>query len=222
MKLFQTIKKILPVAMFLLYFLEMQNVYCQGQINMTDYLSQRLNRYCELVPREEVFISSDREEYIAGEELWFNVWLVDRQSSCPSSGSKIIYLELLNPENKPVAQRRISIDKGSGQGQLELPDTLTTGTYTIRAYTSWMKNFLPYNCFMKDIKVFNAFRSGSFKNKVYVEDELKPGISKNYSILKTNQLLTLKVNNLKPDTLEIFVNADEKYMGKLTRSVLKG
>jgi hypothetical protein len=211
MKLLHTNIKNVPAALILLYFLEVQNVFCQGQINMTDYLSQRFNSYCDLVPREEVFVSSDREEYIAGEELWFNVWLIDRQSCCPSSGSKIIYWELLNTENIPVAQKRISIDKGSGQGQIELPDTLATGTYTIRAYTSWMKNFLPYNCYMKDIKIYNAFRTRVFKKKEYVEDQLKSGNTKNLGILKTNPLLSLKVNNLKPDTLEILVNAVEKY-----------
>ena len=211
MKLLQTIKKIVLEVLFLLYFLEAQNVLGQGQVNMTDYLSQRFHRYCELVPREEVFVSSDREEYIAGEELWFNLWLVDRQSSRPSSDSKIAYLELLNPENKPIAQRRISIGKGSGQGQIELPDTLASGTYTIRAYTNWMKNCLPYNCFIKDIKIYNAFKPRSFKSKIDMKDELKPETTNNSGILKTNPLLTLKVNNLKPDTLEIYVNANEKY-----------
>jgi hypothetical protein len=203
MKLFQTLIKLFPTALFLLCFLETQNVFGQGKADMNDYLNQRFHRYCELFPREEVFVGSDREEYIAGEELWFNVWLVDKQSSTPSSDSKIIYLELLNPENIAISQKRINIVNCSGQGHIELPDTLTTGTYTIRAYTNWMKNFLPYNCFMKDIKIYNPFRSGIFKNKVFVE---------NYSILNTNHLLTLKVNNIRPDTLEILVNAAKKYL----------
>jgi hypothetical protein len=212
MKLLQTIKKIVPAALILLYFLDVQNVLGQIQVSMTDYLSQRFDRYCELVPREEIFISSDREEYIAGEELWFNIWLVDRQSSSLSSNSKITYLELLNYENKPVAQKRIIIVNGSGQGQIELPDTLSTGTYTIRAYTNWMKNFLPYNCFMKDIKIYNAFRTSFFNNKEYVEDHLKSGNTNDLGVLETNPTLTFIVNNLKPDTLEILVNAVEKYL----------
>ena len=214
MKLLQPIKKIVPATLFLLYFLELQNVFGQGQISMTDYLSQRLKSYCELVPREEVFVNSDREEYIAGEVLWFNTWLLDRQSFSPSSRSKICYLELLNPENKPVAQRCILIDNGSGQGQIELPDTLSTGTYSIRAYTNWMKNFLPYNSFMKDIKIYNAFKAKSFKNKVFVEEVLKTKNSNDSGIFKTKSLLNLTVNNLKPDSLEIFVNADEKYLSE--------
>jgi hypothetical protein len=212
MKLLQTIKKIVPAVLFLLYFLEVQNVLGQGRVNITDYLSQRFQHYCELVPREEVYVISDREEYIAGEELWFNTWLLDSQSSHPASDSRIIYLELLNPENKPIAQKRVKIDKGTGQGQIELPDTLSTGTYTLRAYTSWMKNFLPYNCFMKDIKVYNSFKARYFKHKEYIEEELKTETNIDSSILKTIPLLKLAVNNLKPDSLEIFISADEKYL----------
>ena len=123
MQLLQKIKKTVLPALLILNFLGGQNVLGQGHVNMTDFLSQRFHQYCDHVPREEVFVSSDREEYIAGEEIWFNAWLIDRQSSRPSSNSKIIYWELLNPENKPVVQRRIYIDKGSGQGQIELADT---------------------------------------------------------------------------------------------------
>jgi hypothetical protein len=212
MKLNHPIIKIDLVALLLLYFLELQNVHGQGQINMTDYLSLRFQRYCEQVPREEVFVSSDREEYIAGEVLWFNSWLIDRQSSNPSSESKICYLELLNPENKPVVQKQIRLTNGIGQGQIELPDTLSTGSYTIRAYTNWMKNFLPFNCFMKDIKIYNAFKVRSFKNKIFVEEEIKNETTKDSGNLKPNPMLNLKVNNLKPDSLEILVNADEKYL----------
>ncbi|MEI7828726.1 MAG: hypothetical protein WCI31_03095 [Prolixibacteraceae bacterium] len=212
MKFFQKLIRIVPATLFLLCFLVMQHVFGQGKADMNDYLSQRFQRYCELFPREEVFVSSDQEEYIAGEELWFNIWSVDKRSSSPSSNSKIIYLELLNPENNPISQKRISIVKGSGQGYIELPDTLTTGTYTIRAYTNWMKNFLPFNCFMKDIKIYNPFRSRFSKNKIIAENGFNPEISKNNSFFNSNQLLTLKVNNLRPDTLEIFVNAAGKYL----------
>ena len=91
-------------------------------MNVPDYISQRFLKYCESVPREEIFIHSDREEYIAGEDLWFNVYLIDRQSFKPSLNSKIAYFELLNPENRPVVQKRIWIDEGFGPGQIVLPD----------------------------------------------------------------------------------------------------
>ena len=86
--------------------------------NMTDYLSQRFLRYTETIPREEIFIHSDRDDYIAGEDVWFNIYLLDRQSIKPLWSDKIAYFELLNPENQPIVQKRILIDKGFGPGQI--------------------------------------------------------------------------------------------------------
>ncbi len=203
--------KLRPAILLLLYFLLLQCVYGQKQVNVAGYLSQRFLKYCESVPREEIFIHSDREAYIAGEDLWFNVYLIDRQSYRPSGSSRIAYFELLNPENRPVVQKRILIDKGFGPGQIVLPDTLSSGTYTIRAYTSWMENFLPENCFMKDIRIFNAFSTKTFIGKVN-SGYLSGRGNDAGPIAGINGVgLTLKVDNLKPDILEIFVNADENW-----------
>lgn len=205
------IKKLIPVILFLLDFLFLQSAFGQVQINMPDYIRQRFQSYCESVPREEIFVHTDREEYIAGEDLWFNIYLIDRQSFNTSLNSKIAYFELLNPENRPVVQKRIRIDKGFGPGQIVLPDSLGNGTYLIRVYTNWMKNFLPYNCFMKDIKIYNAFNIKTFKGRANTMDVLRGETEVSADTSDTNPELTLKVNNSKPDILEIFVNADENF-----------
>ena len=158
------IKKLKTAIILLLNLLMLQSVCSQVPGNITDSLAKRFLRYCKAVPREEIFALTDRTEYIAGEDLWFNLFAIDRQSFKPSSGSKIAYVELLNSENRPVLQKRILIEKGTGPGQFVLPDTLSTGIYTLRSYTNWMKNFLPDNCFTKKIKIYNTLNT-----KVLVE-----------------------------------------------------
>ena len=205
------IKKLKPVILLLIQLLFLQGV--NGQIpdnNITGYLTQRLAGYCKSVPREEIFIHSDRQEYISGEDIWFNIYLIDRQSFKPSLNSKIAYFELLNPENRPIVQKRIRLDGGFGPGQITLPDTLSTGSYTIRAYTSWMKNFLPVNCFMKEIKIYNAFSNKAYKRKGISENIIKGTTADNSDYVRETGL-SLTVNNLKQEVLEIFVKTDEKY-----------
>jgi hypothetical protein len=198
--------KIKPAILLLIYFLFLPVVYGQVQNNMTDYLKQRFLRYTEAFHREEIFIHSDRDVYIAGEDVWFSLYLLDRQSNKPLVSDKIAYFELLNPENQPVIQKRIFIDKGFGAGQLHLSDTLSSGTYTIRAYTNWMKNFLPDNCFMKDIKIYNVLNKKAFRKKIYSVNKITKNMSAGF-----NSGPDLRVNNLKPDTLEIIVNTDNTY-----------
>lgn len=199
------------VLLLLLYTLFTQGSYCQTQKNIPDYLRQKFMRYTETVPREEIYIHTDRDEYIAGEDLWFNIYLIDRQSFKPSLKSRIAYFEILNGENRPVVQKRILIDKGFGPGQIVLPDSLNSGTYTIRAYTSWMKNNLPYNCFMKDVKIYNDFSKKVFQEKRYSDNYFNTGkrpVNRSYD---AQSGLTFRINNLKADTLDIQVTSDKNY-----------
>jgi hypothetical protein len=204
-------KTIKPAILLLLYSLLQQTAFPQLQKIVPDYLRQRFLRYTENVPREEIFVHSDREEYISGEDIWFRIYLINRQTFKPSLNSRIVYFELLNSENRPVAQKRILIDKGFGSGQIVLPDTLSTGIYTIRAYTSWMKNFLPYNCFAKEIAVYNSLHINSFKVKLNTTNITKKGTNNKSAEEIENCCVKLRVNNSKPDSLEIFVTADYKF-----------
>jgi hypothetical protein len=178
----------------------MSALFAQQEDGVPGYLVQKLLKYTETIPREEIYIHSDRDEFIAGEDLWLALYLIDRQSLKLSSNSRMAYVELLNAENHPVLQKKFLLDQGSGPGHLILPDTLSTGIYTLRAYTSWMKNF-PYNCFLKSITVYNAFTtkalyktvsSGTFSlQEVFYPDRVK-----------------LEINNTRQDTLEMLVDVD--------------
>ena len=138
----------------------------EAQVKANNEIIRKLEQYCKIVPYEEIFVHSDREDYIAGEDMWFNIYLLDKQSGKPSGRSKIAYFELLNTENSPVIQKRLMLENGFCPGQVLLPDTLVSGTYTFRVYTNQMKNFLPGNCFIKSINVYNPFRNKGFKKKI--------------------------------------------------------
>jgi len=205
------IKKLKPVIFVLINILLLQGICGQTPMNMTDYLSKKFLNYASSVPREEIFVHSDREEYLSGEDMWFNVYLIDRQKMQPSAESKIAYFELLNPENRPIVQKRLRLDDGFGPGHISLPDTLSTGTYTLRVYTSWMKNFLPSDCFRKNIQIYNAFSNKIFKGKNNIEGINLGSLNNRVSTLSGNGELKVKVDNLKADGIDIIVLADEKY-----------
>jgi hypothetical protein len=205
------IKKLKSVILFLIHLMFLHGINGQTPKDMTDLLIQKFSRYVKSVPREEIFIHSDKEEYIAGEDMWFNIYLINRQSFKPTSESKIAYFELLNAENRPVVRKRILIEKGFGPGQIVLPDTLSTGIYTIRAYTSWMKNFLPDNCFMKNIEVYNTLNTKGFNGKTKTASYVQ---KRDYNNLKKelkDSGVTLNINNSIQDILELFINSDNKF-----------
>lgn len=179
---------------------------CQTSTDITTLLTQRFKNWVESVPREEIYIHSDREEYIAGENLWFNIYLIDRQSFRPALKSRIAYVEILNADNRPVVRKRIFIDGGYGPGQILLPDTLATGSYTLRAYTSWMKNFLPYNCFMEEIAIYNSLETKTFRRKIPETGYAKYGF---LTSSKNNAGVSIIINNTTPDRVDLDIKADD-------------
>ncbi len=90
--------------------------------------------------REKIYIHTDRSAYIAGEDIWFKTYLVDAFSHKPDTKSKIVYVELIDPGNKVAFSKTVKI-VGGGAGDFKLPVDLKKGSYTLRAYTNYMRNF---------------------------------------------------------------------------------
>jgi hypothetical protein len=193
-------------SVFLFLFALVQFHYAFSQ-NVPEILRQKFQQYVNAVPREDIFVHSDRETYIAGENVWFSVYLLDRQTFMASDNSRITYFELLNPENRPVIQKKILMENGFGPGVITLPDTLRNGKYTIRAYTNWMKNFLPENCFMKDITVYNALNTGAFKEKSVRAIETKSSIQTK----GLNIMVSLEVDNTRPGNIELLIKSTSRF-----------
>ena len=200
-------KNNIPALFIWLFLMIPQSSFGQARINVPDYISRKFISYCNSVPREEIFLHTDRDEYIAGEELWFTVYAFDRQTLTPSRNSRLVYVEVVTPDNRPLIKERFALDKGYGPGQILLPDTLSSGLYTIRAYTGWMKNFLPDNCFTKDIRIYNAISSKPFRGASRQSRIVRGGGSGS----KPGKI-SFSVNNHDPDSLEIGINADKGFI----------
>jgi hypothetical protein len=136
-----------------------------GQALSSSDLKECLTGNAGLIVWEEIYLHIDRDKYIAGEDIWFSIYNTDRKTGKLSGSSALVYIELLNPWNTQVIQARFQLSDGRGEGNFVLPDSVSSGIYTIRAYTNWMKNFLPGYCYMKDLDVYNPFKGSDFFRK---------------------------------------------------------
>lgn len=204
-------KKEITYCLTFLLLLINHNVILRAQDDVTKVIKERFQKYIAAVPWEEIYIHTDRNEYISGEELWFNIYLIDGQSYKPSELSRIVYFELFNTVNRPIIRKRFFINKGYGPGQIHLPDTLSSGTYTIKAYTNWMKNFLPFNCFIKDLKIYNAINNKEFTGLQHTIPKVE-NVTDNVSGTDIErQGISMKINDRNDNFLELSVSADEKF-----------
>ncbi len=106
-------------------------------------------------PRERIYLATDRDYYVAGEKLFFNLWLI-REESRRSPQSRYAYLALR--QNGQVVERlTLQVRNGQSAGSLYLQDTLSTGSYEILAYTNWMRNQGEPSFFKSEIFIANRF-----------------------------------------------------------------
>lgn len=103
---------------------------------------------------EKVYITTDTDVYFAGENIWFTARLFDNRFLSPSTKSTIVHVKLLGDHGELVHQK-IKIDGGTGNGNIQLSDTLSSGHYTLVGYSNWMKNFDAENFFYKRLLVSN-------------------------------------------------------------------
>jgi hypothetical protein len=120
-------------------------------------LGRQLQRYEQQTLVEKLYVHLDRPVYAARETMWLKLYAVDGTFHKPLGLSKVAYVEVLNSLHQPVLQTQLALRDATGQGALDLPATLPTGRYTVRAYTSWMKNFDPEFYFQTTVSIINTF-----------------------------------------------------------------
>ncbi|TAL61808.1 MAG: hypothetical protein EPN88_14325, partial [Bacteroidetes bacterium] len=124
---------------------------------------------------EKLYLRTDRDIYITGEEVWFKVYKINGLTHAPCDISKVVYVELLDKNNFPLKQLKIKTDGNSGASGFFLPDNLSSGNYLIRTYTNWMKNYPVDLFFYKEISVINPF--GNIENLKLPSDSMAHALS---------------------------------------------
>ncbi len=105
---------------------------------------------------EKVFLHTDRDYYSTGDDIWFKAYLVDAQTNMPLGYTNNLHVDLISPEAKIINNEIVLLDNGLGKGDIHLVDSLPAGTYRLRAYTNWMRNFGDNFIFEKIIIVSNT------------------------------------------------------------------
>ncbi len=121
-------------------------------------ISRPFARYARQALVEQLFVHLDRPAYAAGETMWLKIYAVEGTRHQPLALSKIAYVEVLNAQQQPVLQAKLALNRATGHGSFNLPADLPTGSYVVRAYTSWMRNFSPDYYFHCPVTIVNTAR----------------------------------------------------------------
>ncbi|ANH81104.1 hypothetical protein A8C56_09035 [Niabella ginsenosidivorans] len=124
-------------------------------------LEQRLNNWSQQNPIEKIYLHTDRESYTAGQTIWLKAYCMSEY--IPSRRNSTIYVELLNNRSETVIRKIFPAYLGVSIGQVELPETVSSGSYQLRAYSPLMLN-QPGFVFNKQIAIVGALAKNTVKN----------------------------------------------------------
>ena len=133
----------------------------------SELLIERFNQYQKETPVEKVYLHTNREAFSLGDTLWFSVYLVDGKSHLPGTVSRLVYTELISPEDAIVSTLPVRTDSlGRAMGHFAFTDSMMAGDYQLRAYTNYQRNFSEHYLFQKPIKVVTRLSSQKEYNPV--------------------------------------------------------
>ncbi|WP_343557664.1 TonB-dependent receptor plug domain-containing protein [Sphingobacterium sp.] len=168
-----------------------------------------LDTYHEQHVKEKIYLHLDKNDYSAGETMWFKLYCTTAPFNYLSNISKIANVELISPTNKVIKSIKIPITLGLSIGDFNLPDTLEEGSYRVRSFTRWMQNDSIANFYERVIPITN----GRSENIITRSELVKNGTENMFQInLKTIQGAPL-INNSISYTLQ--PNNNKEKSGRL-------
>ncbi len=145
------LKKYTSIVGFLFFAINIQ-----AQPFTISQLKDAYTKRLDNTPKEFTYIHTDREVYVAGEEVLFKIYLITYPLLDTSSISKVCYIYLCNTDGKIVQTQVLKVKNKSAYGVLAIPKAISNGEYYLVATTMWMQNFDNSNSHFKKISVLKS------------------------------------------------------------------
>ncbi|MBO9732070.1 MAG: hypothetical protein J7623_25740 [Chitinophaga sp.] len=144
-----------PVCLALMFCLFISHVFSQNREAM-DQLARQLDTV-KPSAQTALYLRTSKDRYIAGEDLWFNAFVLNAGDYTLSTLDNTLYLQLQKAGSDSVLwEEMYPVGNGMSYGHVYLPQTLTDGEYLLKGYTA--HSFFegqPYYYAMARISVFN-------------------------------------------------------------------
>ncbi|MEM6771448.1 MAG: MG2 domain-containing protein, partial [Bacteroidota bacterium] len=118
-------------------------------------ISDQLNSYALQFQTEKVYFAHDKPFYAPGETIWGKVYLVDGSTHQPYAATPVVYVDWVKPDGTVKTSYTLQVNGGSVA--VDIPTSLsdTTGTWSIRAYSLYQRNFDEAYLFQKEIRLLD-------------------------------------------------------------------
>ncbi|NNE02271.1 MAG: hypothetical protein HKN52_03815 [Eudoraea sp.] len=148
--------------LLLLYILLLHSFLTAQNIEKNETILTAFDTYSEL-PREVVFVHVNKAVFIKGENIGFKAYVLDKDTKKRSLETKNLYCIISDEKETILKKQLIRIEDGIGNGTIVIDSLFTTGNYTLKAYTNWMRNFSEPNYFEQTISIIDPEKTKEVK-----------------------------------------------------------
>lgn len=179
------------------------NINGQENLKKNANLFIKENKYSHKLVQEKFFLHTNKTTYYSGEKIWFKAYVGIDLNNKPFNKTSNLYVNFYDTNYKLIDHKMLFVENGTTHGELELLNTLESGTYFIEITTLWNQNFK--NKHITPVEIINL--NQKTKNE-FIETRKSKKNSDNLAVSffpESNSLLEKAENNI------VFTS---KYKGK--------
>ncbi|MDR1369017.1 MAG: hypothetical protein LBJ72_02650 [Dysgonamonadaceae bacterium] len=189
----------------------MKNLYI---VCVIFFLSDGLSLSSAETVHERVFVYTDKECYVAGEDIRMKFCVMTPDLK-PSTLSKVGYIEISDTQ-KPHLQLKLALKNGSGSGKVKIASHIPSGIYELSGYTGYMRNEDAGVVFKRKIAILNpgqkpepgraVLLEGSLPVKIPSQTQGNIKIKTDKNTYREREQVVLSLENLSQGLSEIVVS----------------
>lgn len=142
-------------ALFLLLLTSAIGLSAQSLEQGTDSVNAVFTKFIQTSSDKNIVLLTNRNIYLAGEKIWFKAYVVNGNSRRLDASSKNVFADLVDDKDSLIAQLVLDNMSLHTNGAFSLPETMSTGFYWIRCYTSTELKNNNNGIFIKPVYVLN-------------------------------------------------------------------
>ncbi|MBV7268713.1 hypothetical protein [Winogradskyella luteola] len=105
--------------------------------------------------REVVYTHANKSIYIKGEMLGFSSYVLEKDTHRLSKSSKNLYCVITDSNDNIIKSKLVKVTNGFANNVFDIDSSFSSGYYTFKTYTNWMRNFDEKNAYIQSFRVID-------------------------------------------------------------------
>ena len=114
---------------------------------------------------ENIHLQLNKTAFLKGEHIWFKAYVQNQNQHLPSLATKNLHVGIFSKDGSMLTKKMVLIRNGVSFGDFKVDSTFVEDSYTIMAWTNYMKNFEFTTPFLQNIEIIGVAEQSESKNK---------------------------------------------------------